>query len=149
MKELLITFSSLVVTGLGSLSYTHPRFAIKLFSLLVIIFICVQVALSEYRSVLSDDQIMTERAIVGSFLPCDSLVKIDGDMSFQTRVRRYKLLVQEYEKLKGSVSEVLLSSSDRMKQVDKSCDYFFYISYAVIMVLGIFSFQFLIYKENH
>ena len=148
MKELLITFSSLIVTGLGSLSYTHPRFAIKLLSLLLMILISVQTLLSGYRSVWTDNQIMTERGVIRAFLPFDSLINIDSYENFQNRAGQYKIFVKEHKKIKESVNQILLSSSDRIKNFNENCDYFLYIAYAVIVTLGIFSFQFSKYKAN-
>jgi hypothetical protein len=138
----------LVVTGLGTLSYAHPRFAIKVLILITLVLISAQTSLSGYRSVLDDNQIKTERNVASSFVPCDSLLKIDADKNVKIKVRRYIVFVQKYRAVKGAVNQALLDSSERVKQINKNCDYFFFIAYAAIIILGIFSFQFLKYKAN-
>jgi len=141
-------FTPIILTGLGTLSYAHPRFAIKLLSLLLVILIFAQAFLSGYGSVWADEQTMTEREIVHAFSPCDSLIGGDRNKPFSKRATQYKILLKEHEKTKESVNQILVSSSDRMKQFNKNCDYFFCIAYAVIIILGVFSFQFLKYKAN-
>lgn len=148
MKDLVMTISPLIVAGLGKLSCTYPLFTIKLLSLLLALLLAIQICLTGYRSEWADNQTLIEREISNTFLPVDSLINSNPDRKPLDRAGRYKMLVRENEKIKASINQTLSGSSDKMKRINENWDYSFYMAYAIIVSLAIFSYVFFKYKMD-